>query len=78
MMKGYADLFHLHEDARIEIIGKRAATGERVGFVVEDNVKADRYVKKLSRLFPDVEVVKRSDGPVKDTVFVIVTRRVDA
>ncbi len=77
-MKGYADLFHLHEDARIEIIGKRAASGERVGVVVEDNAKADRYIKKLTKLFPSVEVVDRGDGPVKDTVFVIVTRRIHA
>ena len=76
-MKGFADLADLPEDDRITIIGKTAESGKRVAFVVEDHEKADRYIDKLTKRFR-VSVAKRLDGPVKDTVSIIVTRRDEA
>lgn len=76
-MKAYADLADLSEDDRIAIIGRTAESGERVGFVVEDHAKADRYIEKLTKRFR-VSVAKRLDGPVKDTVTIVVTRRSEA
>lgn len=45
-MKAYADLADLPEDDRIAIIGT-SAESTVVGFFVDDDAKADRYVKKL-------------------------------
>lgn len=45
-MKAYADLADLPEDDRIEAIA-RAAANCVVGFVVDDDRKADRYIEKL-------------------------------
>lgn len=44
-----------------------AASGQIVGFVVEDNSKADRYVRKLGNT---VRIIDRSPGPVKNTIMV--------
>ena len=77
MVKAFADLADLPEDDRIAIIGKTAESGQRVAFVVEDHAKADRYIAKLTKRFR-VSVAKRLDGPVKDTVSIIVTRRSEA
>lgn len=71
-MAQYADLADLPEDERIAIIGRAAEGGKRVAFVVEDHAKADRYIEKLTSRF-QVSVAKRLDGPVKDTVSIIVT-----
>jgi len=76
-MKAFADLADLPEDDRIAIIGKTAEGGQRVAFVVEDHAKADRYVEKLTKRFR-VSVAKRLNGPVKNTISVIVTRRSEA
>lgn len=77
MAKGYFDLADLPEDERIAIIGRAAEQGQRVAFIVEDHAKADRYVQKLTVRF-NVSVAKRIDGPVQDTISVIVTRRSEA
>jgi hypothetical protein len=69
-VKGYADLADLPEDDRITSIGKTAAAGNVVGVVVDDDAKADRYIKKLSRRFPNVRVIDRGAGPVAGTVLV--------
>ncbi len=68
-MKAFADLADLPEDERIAIIGQVASGGALVGFVVDDDDKADRYIKKLSERFK-VRIVDRGVGPVKNTVLV--------
>ena len=56
----YADLHDLHEDKRIDLIGHRTIDHEEiVGFVVDDDKKADRYIEKLKEKFPTIEVVDR-------------------
>jgi hypothetical protein len=65
----YADIADLPEDERIVAIGKMAASGTKVAFIVEDNTKADRYIRKLLLDFA-VRVTERGDGPVKGTVYV--------
>lgn len=69
-MKGYADLADLPEDKRIEIIAATAARGEVVGFVVDDEPKADRYIMKLMKRFPACRIIDRRPGPVAGTVLV--------
>lgn len=73
-MPVYADLADLPEDDRIERIGRAAERGQRVAFIVEDDLKANRYIKKLIERF-NVEVDKRFDGPVKNTISIIVVKR---
>lgn len=65
----FADLADLPEEERIAIIGKSAESGKRVAFVVDDNAKADRYIRKLLLDF-NVRVLERGSGPVKNTVYV--------
>jgi hypothetical protein len=65
----YADLFELPEKERIDAIGHAASGGALVAFVVEDDAKADRYLKQLHARFR-IRVIERGAGPVKDTVFV--------
>lgn len=67
-MKAFADLADLPEDDRIKAIAATAAHGHVVGFVVEDDAKADRYITKLKRY--NVRVIDRMPGPVKDTIMV--------
>ena len=72
--KAFMDLADLPEDDRIQLIGQRARTGERVLFFVDDEDKADRYLKKLQEQFPDIVCVARFKGP-SDTVGVTVSKR---
>lgn len=68
-MKAYADLADLPEDARIAVIADTAAHGHIVGFVVEDDEKANRYIEQL---IADrrVRIVGRGPGPVSNTILV--------
>ncbi len=67
--------FDVPEDDRIKVIGDTAVSGNIVAFIVETDTKADRYIKKLLLWYPQVEVIKRADGPVKGTVLVKVGLR---
>lgn len=69
-MTAYADLGDLPEDAHIDMIGEAASRGALVGFIVDDDDKADRYISKLVERFKAVRVVDRGIGPVKNTVLV--------
>lgn len=65
----FADLHDHSEDTRIGIIGRQAMDYRRViGFIVEDDAKADRYVGKLEKLFPGITVIDRT--PFQDKVLV--------
>jgi hypothetical protein len=74
----YADLGDLPEDQRIEAIGKAVMGGSKssgdkpimAAFVVEDDEKADRYIKKLQERFPGIRVIDRFKGPVPGTISV--------
>lgn len=56
----YLDLYSLSEDERIGMIGHRAIDHrETVAFIVENDFKADRYIRKLKANFPTIEVVER-------------------
>lgn len=66
--KGF-DLFALPENERIRVIGKAARTSV-VGFFVETDAKADRYIGKLTKRFPSVRVIDRGPGPVPNTILV--------
>lgn len=69
-MEAYADLGDLSEDERIAVIGRVASEQMKItGFIVEDNDKADRYIRKLTERFK-VRIICRGAGPIKDTVFV--------
>lgn len=68
-MKAFADLADLPEDERITIIGRVAEGGNITGIVVEDDVKADRYISKLTARHR-IRVIDRHPGPVAGTVLV--------
>lgn len=68
-MTGFADLAHLPEDKRIEIIGSGAEDGGIIGFVVETDTKADRYLRKLLARYR-VRLIGRGRGPVEGSVLV--------
>lgn len=66
-MRSFADLADLPEDERIRIIAETAQT-QVVGFFVDDDAKADRYIRKLGTR---VRVIERKPNVlVKGTVFV--------
>lgn len=68
-MKGFADLADLPEDERITVIGRCAEDGNVTGVVVEDEEKADRYVRKLL-VRHKVRIIGRGPGPVAGTVLI--------
>lgn len=77
-MTVYQDLFNLKEDERIELIGHYVTEHNKTtAFYVEDDEKADRYVKKLTEKFPMLEVVGRFPGPA-NTVCVKLKKREQA
>ncbi len=67
-MPAFADLADLPEDERIRIIGETATHGHVIAFIVDDNEKADRYLRKLEPY--RVRVIARGSGPVKGTIAV--------
>lgn len=67
----YQDIADHDEDTRIEMIGKKAMTGQTVAFITDaDPGKADRYIAKLLKKFPGLKVLARFDGPIKGVVTV--------
>lgn len=74
-MTKYADLFNLSENERIKAIGATAEHGHVVAFIVEDDEKADRYMKKMIEQGFAVQEVGRFKGPVDGTITVKVGPR---
>lgn len=70
--KFYQDLYELPEDDRIKLIGHWVTDhAETVTFLTDDIPgKADRYVAKLAKWFPEIEVLDRGSGPVANVVYV--------
>jgi hypothetical protein len=66
-MKAFADLADLPEDERIRIIAETAQT-QVVGFFVDDDAKADRYIQKLGGRVRVIE--RKANVLVKGTVFI--------
>ncbi len=68
----YKDVSDSPEDDRIRQIGEKVMHEKAiVGFITDaDPGKADRYIAKLRKLFPGIQVLFRGNGPVADTVFV--------
>lgn len=64
-MTTFADLADLPEEERILLMRQRVDGGETVGFFVENNANADRYI---ARLGPTVRVISR--GKIRGAVFV--------
>lgn len=62
-------LYALSERARITTIGTAVEGGATVGFVVEDDEKADRYLQQLHERF-SLRVIHRGVGPIPNTVLV--------
>jgi len=68
-MTGYADLADYPEAEQIDAIGMLAAQGSIVGFVVDDEEKADRYLIQLHARHR-VRLVGRGPGPVAGSILV--------
>lgn len=78
----FTDLADLPEDERITIIGQMIMSrdpGVLVAVCVDSDLdnydKADRYVKKLTERFPQVEYVDRFLGPVRNVTTLRFRRR---
>jgi hypothetical protein len=72
----YLDLFKLAEDDRITAIGELAMKGTVVGVMVDDDgKKADRYLRKLAKRFPDVVEISREKGPVAGVLTLKIGKR---
>ena len=68
-MPPFSDLYKLKEDDRIDLIGHCAMHKlMTVGFVLEDDAKAERYIAKLKAKFP--QIVIHEKGPLKGLVMV--------
>jgi hypothetical protein len=72
-LKAFADLADLPEDDRIQIIAESVEAGQVVGFFVDDDAKADRYIRKLGTRVRVIE--RKANVLVKGTVFVKVGPR---
>ncbi len=60
----YIDLHKLSEDERIEMIGHRVIEhNQTIGFIVEDDKKADRYIRKLEKRFPNKFDMRKVEVP---------------
>lgn len=70
----FTDLYMLDEDKRIEIIGQSTVDNKmsenHICFIVDDDQKADRYIKKLQAKFPSIRVLNRVRGPTPDSITV--------
>lgn len=69
--RGYADLYELSEDERIGVIGTHAEAAP-IGFFVEDDDKADRYVRKLVERFNVREISRGPFSPNGGTGMLVV------
>lgn len=69
-MPQFSDLFGITEDERIALIAETAKSNI-VGFIVEDDDKADRYIHKLRVLVPNIKILFR--GPLHGAIVVKVT-----
>ena len=68
MSPAYADLADVPEATRIAIIRRYLAVGKTVAFIVDNDAKADRYLRQLEDT--GAQVLDRGPGPVRSTVFV--------
>lgn len=68
-MTFYADLASLPEDKRIEIMVTMVKSDHKtIAFIVEDKKKADRYIGKIMRRFPEVIIMGRLPSLVDETI----------
>lgn len=73
----WKDLADGPEHERIAIIGAQAEAGNVVGFFVDDDAKADRYIKKILNQFPSLEVMGRWFGPAGSVLVKVRKKAVD-
>ncbi len=67
----YKDLSDESEDERIRQIGDKVMNEKlTVGFIVEDDLKAERYIKKLKKRFQGIHVIAQYRGLIPETVLV--------
>jgi hypothetical protein len=76
-MVRFKDLADRAEDDRIDEIGRaimvRRGTDKAVAFVVDSEPgKADRYIRKLIRKFPEITDWKKLNGPAEGTISILV------
>jgi hypothetical protein len=66
----FVDLADLKEDQRIAIIGATVIRDRKtVAIVVDDDSrKVERYIAKLLRKFPTIQILRRVAGPVPGSV----------
>jgi hypothetical protein len=68
-VKNYIDAFNLTEDQRCRLIAERVTAGEVVGFMVETDAKADRYMRRIKKIEPRATETFR--GPAVEGVILV-------
>lgn len=64
-----SELHKLTEDRRIKVIGEKAAEGNLVGVLLDDDEeKIARYIKKVTDRHPTVGLIDRHQGPTPGVV----------
>jgi hypothetical protein len=66
----FADPHSLDEDSRIQAIGRAVIDGGKTVCFAVDPENAERYISKLMRKFPGVEIIGTFKGLVPGTVTV--------
>lgn len=66
----YIDIADAEEDKRINLIGKAVTESRKTVAFMTDDIpgKAERYIKKLTERFPELEIMDTFKGPVKGVV----------
>lgn len=69
MKKSLIDLYNVEEDDRIKLIAHHVIDHKQVVGIMVDvedgsHVKGDRYIEKIKKLYPQISVMFRGDGPV--------------
>ncbi len=69
-MTAFKDIADSGEESRIDQIAAEIEKGLVVGFVVDNDENADRYIRKLQLKVKLLEIDHRGPGPVENTVLV--------
>lgn len=76
-MPKFRKMFFHSEEERIAAICEALRTMAKVGFVVDDTAKADRYLAKIKAQCPALRVMFRGPGPSKHCYTVTCTLQPD-
>lgn len=78
-MTSYKDIADKPEDDRITEIGNwlmAREPGKMIAVLTDsEKGKAERYIRKITSQFPEIEVVDQNNGPIKGCVTIRIRRK---